>query len=130
MDDRYLAGWFDGEGCISIVGASLRVYVSNTYRPTLAAIQKEFGGRLAPKKMPAPARPAFEWSCYGDKAEAVLRRVLPYLREKLSQAALGIEYHNTPRRSDRRGEIKAELRRLKRPIFLTDGTVRFGPVVQ
>lgn len=54
---QYLAGFFDGEGCISIytcrransrVRIKIRLFVTNTHLPTLVAIRAAFGGKLGP----------------------------------------------------------------------------------
>jgi hypothetical protein len=52
ITDQWLAGFFDGEGCVNITVAGkhrrciLRLYVVNTDYSLLQEIQKEYGGQL------------------------------------------------------------------------------------
>lgn len=126
MQSEYAAGYIDGEGCMTVSGGSIRVSISNTYLPTLRLFKDRFGGHVSSRKVPEdPARRrVHEYSIYGDKAEALLCFILPHLKEKMTQAALLIEYHRADPKSPRRPEILTDLSRLKRPTF-SDGEVSY-----
>lgn len=128
IDPAYIAGYLDGEGSFGINnGSSIRVAVTNTYRPILEKLAAAFGGRVSPRRHRDPnARPAYEYKVYGKKAENLLRMVLPHLQEKLTQAALCIEFQDTEVGSQRRAEILAALPRLKRPQYWPDRTMTYG----
>lgn len=90
---QYLAGFFDGEGSIGIVGQSLCIRVVNTYRPILEKFQAAFGGVVdCHRKGDERSRLTWEWRCYGDTAAASLVALLPLLREKAPQAYLGLHF--------------------------------------
>lgn len=127
ISSEYLAGFLDGEGGFGIVGGSIRVYVSTTNRPILERLQALCGGSVRTRRdTPCHRRTVHEWAAYGSTAEAVCRRVLPFLQEKLTQAALLVEYHNSHPSSERRWEIKRDLSKLKRPDFDEKGAVVYG----
>ena len=43
MDNSYVAGFFDGEGCINPWQGSVRVTISQKYKPILEEIHNHFG---------------------------------------------------------------------------------------
>ena len=96
-DLSYIAGFFDGEGCITLNGnyLGLTVSASNTVLKPLEFMQKTLGGRILArtglkKKFPQH-KLSFDWRIYGPKAASVLALLLPYLKVKREQAMLGIE---------------------------------------
>jgi len=81
IDIKYLAGFFDGEGCVTISHTrkthfTVVVSVSNTHLPTLKAIQNVFGGNI-----------------YGTKASTRMKRdryTLVWAGNKKAQALLSL----------------------------------------
>jgi hypothetical protein len=97
-DNAYLAGFFDGEGCIKIdkspsentISYRLYVTVTNTHVPSLELFSSLYGGKIVPK-LDGPN--CFQWVLYGKKTvEAFLLASLPYLTVKHPQALLALEY--------------------------------------
>lgn len=81
----YLAGFFDGEGCIESNGRT--VGVTNTYPDILYRFQRYFGGKVAPKTDNSRSgRDQWRWSCSGPDARHFLYVISPNLTEKRSQA--------------------------------------------
>jgi len=107
-DLAYLAGLFDGEGCIMRRRYGRRVYyhiqITNTYEPVMDWLQS-YGGRVQARRPDLNERwkPKFDW-CISRKLDvyAFLLCVLPYLKIKRQQAleALeGIRRHEAGRRA-------------------------------
>lgn len=102
MDIRYVAGLFDGEGCIIIarqefpnhVRYQLHVHIAMSDPRALIAVQKECGGSFhwgTQRKNPAH-RPLHSWHVTSRAALDFLRRVEPYLIVKRDEAKLAIEF--------------------------------------
>ena len=96
---EYLAGLFDGEGCVDIVnrtrGYLLRVKITNTHRPALSKIQRAFGGSILP--VAGPSRPAgyralFDLTYRGAAAAGVLAIMAPHLIIKARQASIAAKF--------------------------------------
>ena len=126
----WVAGFIDGEGCFSIKvskswvrGCCVRIQLTNTHLPTLCLLRRFFGGRVAMHMKAGPTwRTTFSWEVNGDRADHVAEQILPYLQEKREQAELFREFHSYKGagKTDRRVEIVAEMKRLKRPFFAPD----------
>lgn len=94
----YLAGFFDGEGCVGAYMRGdkvvLRLAVGNTHRPSLDRIQRAFGGSTCPinqKKRPRN-KPQWQWSITGQRAKDALAVMLPYLLTKKAQAEIALTW--------------------------------------
>lgn len=111
-DLAYIAGLFDGEGCIGIYlnqskrtvgGRKLSHYrlacvVALTDEFLIHLLQMHFGGEFYTcKKRKDTYRIAYRWSVYSKRALAFLEAVLPYLRIKKPQAEIAIEFQKTMR---------------------------------
>jgi len=105
----YLAGVFDGEGCVGIalmVGRKrprpnhmLSCAVSMCDEAPIQAFLKRFGGYCrGPYGRPGGRRPMFSWAVYSERAVAFLRAVLPFLLVKHRQAKFGIAFQVTKKR--------------------------------
>lgn len=104
----YLAGFFDGEGSIGIAGGSLCVRITNTYRPTLDRYQRAFGGAIdVHNSGDEKTRLSWVWRIYGEKAQAVLIAIEPYLVEKGPQAYLGLHFRELPKGHARQRVVEA-----------------------
>ena len=102
----YIAGYFDGEGCIYADSHGIRVFITNTYLPMLEAINEYFGGigKIVVKKR--YERDVANKECYiltfwSGRAETVLKELEPYLVEKRPQAILALAIRMTMGRKGR-----------------------------
>ena len=84
----YLAGLFDGEGCVRLSrGGKNRRYhqlycrICNTNPEPLKLCQKLFGGSVLPhgKKMRQNHRISWHWYISSRKAESFLKAIQPYV---------------------------------------------------
>ncbi len=103
MDDRYVAGLFDGEGYVRIArwakpnSIHLRhaVYagIGMTYCPIIEAISREFGGYVYSNRhdLRNPnSRIQFVWSVGSQIAAAFLRRIQPHTIVKRDEIDIAI----------------------------------------
>lgn len=94
----WLAGLFDGEGCISWPRRellhSVRLDIPQTNLELLEKVQAVTGtGKItARKRAKAQHSQAWTWSCYGQNARSVLRQILPWLivKRAAAEVALGL----------------------------------------
>lgn len=107
LDAAYLAGLFDGEGCVLIYARKtyvprgqttphhLLITITNTHQPVLEWVQKTFGGHLYAYKRATAGRPkmsrAWKWTATSREAAHLLRAMLPYLKIKHTQAMIALE---------------------------------------
>ena len=100
MSPEYLAGFFDGEGCVNINvrgevrQVCLRCDLVNTDLDHLKEVQRHFGGHV--HQRPFKDKPNWKPFCsitwHGRYAADLLRKLQPYLRLKTRQAALALEF--------------------------------------
>jgi len=93
IDERYAAGFFDGEGCIHIA-RNVRVIISGCFHPGLLDLFSErWGGRVtAQRNAKKNQRSGVRWEITGKRTETFLSDLLPYLIEKKEQAELALHY--------------------------------------
>ena len=92
-DIAYVAGFFDGEGCISIgKNGSVELRIVNTAKNVLIRLQKLFGGSITNRTQKAN-KTQYAYSFYGEKAIEFIILIKPYLIEKLPQAETILEYY-------------------------------------
>lgn len=104
----YLAGFFDGEGCISFHTYKYNQRYNNVWQISAKNVDiepinlliKAFGGLLYVQE-PATVnqRPCFEWRVTGLKARHALLMMLPFLTVKREQAKIAIkllDYYRNP----------------------------------
>lgn len=93
----YLAGFFDGEGCITCNGTSNLPYakISHTYYPALQEFQYYFGGTIRDFNDKTNVKPSWVWVVCGDNAKTLLSALLPHLREKKQQAKIALKLLDT-----------------------------------
>lgn len=95
----YLAGFFDGEGCISVRRQPSRwgafpyyfgvlVTAYNTRRAPLQRFQQTFGGSIYSAVKVAGRKRVYTWYVAGHRAVEVARQLLPYLMIKQDRALL------------------------------------------
>jgi len=118
----YIAGFFDGEGCVEIqtgvgrgrLGCALRIDINNVFPESLRLCQRIFGGKIRLAKRTGNRSDIHRWQLNGKKAEAFLGVILPYLILKKEEATLGISfcaYRGT--RSPQRGILAEQVKALK-----------------
>ena len=111
----YLAGFFDGDGCVCcrpcLSGASLKVGQSFDQAEVLLLCQQTFGGSISQESRGIGLRkPSLQWQAYGQSARAADSLLAPHSLTKQKQLLLAAEW---PDARSRREECKAELRALK-----------------
>lgn len=90
----YIAGFLDGDGCISIPVSKIPTNPHHYLRITIVSINKliiywlqdNFGGFVYIRK------PYFDWKIDGRSAANILRRALPHLQIKSKQAKLALQF--------------------------------------
>lgn len=96
----YLAGFFDGEGCVSIIHTpargehyyEVRVSANQVDPAPLYVMQRRFGGRLVPLSTPDGLRQQYGWIVSGPRGSDALSAMLPHLIVKRTQAVLAIQF--------------------------------------
>jgi hypothetical protein len=108
----YLAGLFDGEGCIIIYArktyASLKgkttphhllITLTNTHEGLMKWLHQTYGGYVWAYKRPNPATPnrsrSWKWSAMSNQAAFLLKAMLPYLIIKHEQALVALEFQTS-----------------------------------
>lgn len=100
----YTAGLFDGEGCVLLNKQSprkngkttpyyLKISIRSTYKPVIEWLRETYGGSIgASKPYKVTHKPSWEWLLYSNDALRFLQSVRPYLKIKLDEAIIGIEF--------------------------------------
>ena len=111
-DIAYIAGFFDGEGCIRIKKANqggnsyyIWVAITNSNKEILDFIQDIFGGQVR-KAEKTVNKVIYHYLITSAEAIAMLKVILSFLREKHDQANLAIHFHNQKEKMT--GEQKLE----------------------
>ena len=98
-DVAYIAGFFDGEGCIRIKRASqggnsyyIWVAITNSNKSILDYIADIFGGSVK-KAEKTPNKTIYHLLITSSEATDMLKILLGFLREKKEQAELAINFH-------------------------------------
>lgn len=111
----WAAGFFDGEGCISIVraGKGMRYYLQVAaaqadIRP-LKILQALFGGRLKPHSK-STKRPVFYWTTTCQQGATAIREMEPFLVVKREQAICALQFQDTIKLGKRATEELRETR--------------------
>lgn len=89
---EYLAGFFDGEGCITLgSNGGLTVSVVNTSLPVLQKFEEIFQGSVL-ERTQIVNKKQYQWRAYGENAKEFLECVTHYLIDKQPQAKTALEY--------------------------------------
>lgn len=92
-DIAYAAGFFDGEGCISIANnGSVDVRITNTSKEVLLKLESIFGGSITNRAQKVN-KTQYAYSFYGENAINFLKILKPYLIEKSPQVDTILEYY-------------------------------------
>jgi DNA invertase Pin-like site-specific DNA recombinase len=94
---QYVAGFFDGDGCVSLSGDRLMVGFGQCDVLVLQWIQQQLGiGRITLVRAETlTQRRAYYLRCYGFNALTLLRTMRPFLHVKAHAADIAIEYITT-----------------------------------
>lgn len=95
----YLAGFFDGEGCVGMYPRYdkttpkkyLKVVVAQIDERPIRMFQEVFGGNIGIQKSKTGYRNLYRLQYSGDRARDVLANLYPYLTVRREQAALALE---------------------------------------
>jgi hypothetical protein len=109
----YLAGFFDGEGCISSNG---QIQINNCCPLPLERFVKRWPDSTIRQmhKAKGKIRTCYTWYATGTTARQITEDLLPFLMEKQPQAALFLQLYKYPKQSEMRKYISQELKTLKR----------------
>lgn len=115
LDLAYMAGFFDGEGSISLYLDArqyrISVSMSNTNEWVVQWFHLNFGGSLylEPKHIKNPNhRDAWRWQLIGKRSMPFLELLFPYLRLKREQAKIVMEFqHRRKPNGDKTIEARA-----------------------
>lgn len=99
LELAYLAGFFDGEGCVTIAGPddkqrqALQIVVANTEPDVLRLFQARWGGTMAlrPSRNERHKR-LWDWKLCSQNAVVALNELLPHLHLKGSRAEIAIRF--------------------------------------
>lgn len=102
----YLAGLFDGEGCVSISKryngehatkrqGNLFVIIKLTDYDTIAWLKDNFGGSVSVPRMHGNRKQQYAWALGASSAADLLYDILPFLKIKSKQAMIGIDWQAT-----------------------------------
>ena len=93
----YVAGFFDGEGCISISkSGKISIAIVNTSKRTLDLVLHVVGVGVIQDRKQRINKRQYVYRAYGDNCIAVIKLLLPFLVDKRSQALLLLEYRGLP----------------------------------
>ena len=103
LDLAYIAGLFDGEGCIRITRSKSKTYrtriahriecqlsMANAFLPKL--FQFHFGGNYGGKKVKEGNQSQWYWMVTSFTAAEFLKAILPYLKIKREEAKLALDF--------------------------------------
>ena len=102
LDIRYVAGLFDGEGCISLVKQkrlnsdlptyTIRVVLAMCHKPIIKRLHQEFGGLYSERLGTEKARNSFSIMWANNKAIPFLEQLAPHLVLKKAEAEVALEF--------------------------------------
>ena len=101
VEKAYSAGFFDGEGSIYISrGRKLKtgyqyflcISINNTDKPIIDLFQQWFNGKISINPDTRTRRKLMRLRIYSIEAMKFLRILMPYLKVKLKQAQLALEF--------------------------------------
>lgn len=126
---EYLAGFFDGEGCVAVYRIKtayiLRVQITQNRSPDTEAIfnylVSQFGGSYG-NLTPSSYKDKLGYRLSSDKACVLLKSLMPFLILKREQAEMAVKWHESKPsiRRNKKGQI---CRSTKHFIKRSDATV-------
>lgn len=121
-DIAYIAGFFDGEGCIRIKRASqggnsyyIWVSITNSNKGILDMVASIFGGNVRQAER-STNKTIYHYLITSSEAIDMLKVLKSFLREKLRQAELAIFFHENKENfsPERKEECYQKMRDLKK----------------
>jgi hypothetical protein len=92
ISHEYLAGFFDGEGCITLgSNGGLTVSIVNTSLPVLWKFEESFLGTISERKQKVNKK-QYQWRAYGENAKEFLECMLPHLIDKKDQVTTALHW--------------------------------------
>lgn len=115
-DRAYVAGLFDGEGCVTWHRGSPRVTLTSCYPHHLKWIRASlgFGSVVVHERSKGPARQSYRYQAWGDNALRFIVTIRPYLKEKAYQADILTMLVNSMPRTAYRARLIKSLTEAKR----------------
>ena len=118
ISDSYIAGFFDGEGCVSVSnngagGYGYLLSLTNKDRRPLEKIQEKYGGKIG---VHGSGGNCFVLKLTQDEAEIFAERILPHSIIKAKQLELYLEMRKLKSQHNKvseRRKLFREIRRLK-----------------
>ena len=112
---RYLAGFFDGDGCVALqygmTGCYLRIGQTFDRADTLMLFWESFAGSIALQRGGLGLqKPLLQWTACGQSARIAAQLLAPHSMAKRKQLLLAAQWPDTPSERER---CAAELRALK-----------------
>ena len=99
-DVAYIAGFFDGEGCVRIKRANqggnsyyITATITNSNKAILEYIKDIFGGKVRQAEKKAN-KIIYHYELSSAEAVDMLKTLMGFLREKRPQAELAVDFHN------------------------------------
>lgn len=110
----YLAGFFDGEGCVSPARhgtLSIQVSVAQKHPEVLRLYEAHWGGGIYKHKTGG-----YAWTCCSKVAVTFLEDIMPFLIEKREVALLGVQLGSSPSFRGRRPKDTQEEREARQEL--------------
>ena len=104
LSSEYVAGFFDGEGCIRVLGGDktgyvgIHLFITNTYKPILELLKTKYGGSVLLRTIATDKhKTCYQWRL-SSKSEIMgfILDVIDHSIEKKPQLQLGLQYCNLP----------------------------------
>lgn len=109
LEVAYIAGFFDGEGCVTIYPWQqaykdtiyrrhlLTVLISNVDREVLDELAAQYGGQVVPHNVKGREgrRQVWQWRLKGPHCRRFLLEIQPFVRVKRRQVHVGLRYTET-----------------------------------
>lgn len=115
LSKEYIAGLFDGEGCIYLGknASSPCCTITNTVIFPLKMVQNQYGGRVVMQKSTKGTnnKSYYVWISTGDKAEKFLNEILPYLIIKKERAKLALMVRARPLENNKVSVVERTIRK-------------------
>lgn len=94
----YLAGFVDGEGCISSsykegLKITAKLSIANTNFKLMKLLQRKIGGSIYQSKQRTHYQLCYTLSLYGQNTIKILKKLYPYLIIKQKQAKVLIDFY-------------------------------------
>ena len=109
LDLAYIAGFFDGEGTITIHHRNsldkinwyrVCASISNTDISLLEYLKDLFGGHISTRIYGGNRKDMYQWQVTSKDAVRFISVISPYLRQKSTQAEVSLEFEDTIHRGN------------------------------